>query len=341
MITRTGSQRGSPGAAGGVQCARMPPSQCPSCSAPRGRGTECPACGVVYAKAEARALRTEREPQPPQDRPGSAVLDEIRLGRELQDARLELVERTWAFPVALVGCFLLVKTGLGHFLLRTFLGMWVHELGHAVTAWFCGIPALPGPWITLTGSGRSFLVTLALGGALAYLVWHGRSRESRVLVALSAVLMALQLVGTFLVPFEKARALVTFGGDAGCLVLGSALIATAYLDPEHHLRRQWLHWGFLVIGAAAFTDTFEQWWSARTDFSRIPFGELEGSGALSDPSALVQHGWTAGQIVHRYVGLGVLCLVVLVALYTWYLKRARAALDAAEQAAARLRTTRD
>jgi hypothetical protein len=58
-------------------------------------------------------------------------------------------------------------------------------------------------------------------------------------------------------------------------------------------------------------DVFEQWWSARHDPDRIPFGMNEGAG-LSDPSRLSEHfGWSADQIVGRYVALGCLCLVVL------------------------------
>ena len=42
----------------------------------------------------------------------------------------------------------------GHCLQRTFLSMMVHELGHAVTAWWCGFGALPGLWKTLIPETR-------------------------------------------------------------------------------------------------------------------------------------------------------------------------------------------
>ena len=56
---------------------------------------------------------------------------------EVAEAELESRLRRFGIPVALVVAVLLVKTGIGHFFLRTFLSMWVHELGHAVTAWLC------------------------------------------------------------------------------------------------------------------------------------------------------------------------------------------------------------
>ena len=314
----------------------MSASQCPACGAPRGAGAECPSCGAIYAKAAARVSRPAAPAGAVVHGRGAAVLDEIRLNRKLEEARLELQERTWAVPIAFAVCWLLVKTEMGHFVLRTWLSMWVHELGHAVTAWFCGFFAFPGPWATQLGESRSLLMTLLLGGALGYLGWWGHSQGNRWLIAVAASLLPLQLLLTFGLSHKSAQALISFGGDAGCLVLGSVLVSTVYLDPEHHLRRQWLHWGFLVIGAAAVTDVFEEWWSARRDVSRIPFGEFERSGALSDPSALVQqHGWTISQLVGRYVGLGVLCLLALAALWVWHLREARARLEAAESASRR------
>ena len=86
---------------------------------------------------------------------------------DASEEQLELRVRQFAIPVALAVAFLLVKTGIGHFMLRTFCSMWVHELGHAVAAWLCGYPAFPGPWLTLTAESRSPLLALLLFAALA------------------------------------------------------------------------------------------------------------------------------------------------------------------------------
>jgi hypothetical protein len=100
-------------------------------------------------------------------------------------------------------------------------------------------------------------------------------------------------------------------GDGGCLVLGSLLMLTVYAPEESALKRGWLRWGFLVIGAAAFADAFAQWWASRKNFDRIPFGMNEGAG-LSDPSVLSQtYFWSTDQIVGRYVALGCVCLVIV------------------------------
>ena len=69
---------------------------------------------------------------------------------------------------------------------------------------------------------------------------------------------------------------------------------------------------------------FELWWAARTDSDRIPFGMNEGAG-LSDPSVLSeQFGWSATQLVHRYLALGVVCLAVLACAYLLGLRQRRA-----------------
>lgn len=242
---------------------------------------------------------------------------------EVEESELEARLRRFGIPVALLVALLLVKTSVGHLLLRTFLSMWVHELGHATTAWLCGFPAFPGPWLTPTAQDRSapfaLLLLAAVGGAA---VWAFRSERRGLGKALAAV-AALQLFCTLLLPAESAQQLIYFMGDGGMLVLGTLLMLTLYAPEGSALKRDWLRWGFLVIGAAAFTDAFEQWWAARTDPDRIPFGMNEGAG-LSDPSMLSDRfGWSAAQLVHRYLALGSVCLAVLAAAYVLGLRKRR------------------
>lgn len=231
------------------------------------------------------------------------------------EEQLELRLRRFGIPIALGVAWLLVKSGAGHFILRTFCSMWVHELGHALAAWFCGYPAFPGPWLTLTAESRSPLLALVL---LAALLWGGvRSwRSERVaLAAAFATLAVVQLLCTLALPAPRAQQLILFAGDGGALLLGTLLMLTLYAPEGSALKRDWLRWGFLCIGAASFADVFELWWSARRDPDRIPFGMNEGVG-LSDPSRLSEHfGWSADQLVSRYVALGCLCLLLLAVAY--------------------------
>ena len=242
---------------------------------------------------------------------------------EVSESQLEGRLRTWAIPVALLGAFLVVSTGPGHFLARVFLSMWVHEIGHATAAWLCGFAAFPGPWLTPMAQSRSgafgFLVFAGIAAG-TYRAW--RTGRRCLAVALSGLLL-IQLFCTVALSAPRAKQFIVFMGDGGCLVLGSLLMLTVYAPEESALKRGWLRWGFLVIGAAAFADAFAQWWASRTDFDRIPFGMNEGAG-LSDPSVLSEtYRWSTDQIVGRYVALGCVCLAVIAAAYAWGLLRRR------------------
>jgi len=223
-----------------------------------------------------------------------------------------------------------MQTDMGRFLLRTFFGMWLHELGHAVAAWLCGYPAFPGPWFTSVGEERSFLFALAITAGLAYAIWRARMEGERVWMGVAIGVLVLQVALTVILSPSKAHVLITFCGDAGSMVFGAALMAAFFVPPGHKLHRDWLRWGFLVIGAASFVDTFPGWWTARHDPGVIVFGEIEGR-ADTDPTVLVDSGWTVVQMVSRYVGIGILSLLALAAAQVLHFRRTRDALAALEK----------
>jgi hypothetical protein len=351
---RGADRRLRPGARGcypaGVREDHPASSFCPSCDALRVPGPECPRCGVIYAKARPRtapgprpgsAPRSEGSPgtsAPPPEPPAAGVGDARGLlaGVEpavweghLDAARGELRVRTVAPPIALLLAAALVASGPGHMLVRTFLSMWIHELGHAVAAWLCGFAAFPGPWRTPVSQGRHGLMIAVVAVALAALTaWGWRARRPPVAAMGIAALLA-QLVCTLL-PLSTARSFFIFGGDAGAMAIGAALVATIWTDPEGPLGRGWLRWGFLVIGACSFADAFHTWLRAAADRAEIPLGEIEGVG-LSDASALWRvHGWSLATITARYVTLGVACLVALAVGWAVAVRRARLRVREAE-----------
>jgi len=286
---------------------------------------------VFYAKAE--RLAAEREaavqeaetfpelaPRPPS---AAAVFAQEDSRRR---ARAEVWLARFAVPGAIVVCWLLKLTGLGAFVLRTFFGMWLHELGHAVAAWICGFPAMPGPWVTSIGAERSYFFALVMAAGLGALIWRGKESEDRLLMAGGIAGLVILMIGTFGLKERTAQMFITFGGDAGSLVFGVALIATFFVPPEHKLHRDWLRWGFLVIGAASFVDTFQEWWTARTDPSVIAYGEIEGVGDTDVTKLTGQYRWTERALIARYVALGVVSLLVLAPLQFLHLQRTKRAL---------------
>ncbi|HEY1587119.1 MAG TPA: hypothetical protein VGH63_15595, partial [Polyangia bacterium] len=85
--------------------------------------------------------------------------------RSNDELAFERKARTAAIPVALAVAALFHAFPLGHFLQRTFLTMMVHEIGHAVTAWWCSFGAFPFLWRTMIASERGPVTFLAVAAA--------------------------------------------------------------------------------------------------------------------------------------------------------------------------------
>jgi len=296
---------------------------CIRCGAPRAAGPECPSCGVIYERAERLAERRAAEPR----QPASAAALFSRQ-QSLEDARLELRLARLAVPIALVSSWVLVQTGIGGFVLRTFGSMWLHELGHAAAAWLCGFPAFPGPWLTVISEERSLMFGLLLTAGAGSVFWRAHQQQQTLLAGGAIAFVVLQLFCSFAVRYPIALLFITWAGDAGAMVFGAALMATFFAPPGHKLHRDWLRWGFLVIGAAGFTDVFHVWWSARSDHSKVPLGEYSHGDA--DPWKLLMNGWPIPVIIDRYLAVGILALIALVVLYVLNLGWTRARLQAIE-----------
>jgi len=308
---------------------------CPWCNAPRAAGPTCPGCGANYAKAQqirtsGRAQIAQPEPAAAAPLPPAAKLplseEEIKaiLGtkdeRAVEDPAFEFKLCVAAIPAMLVVALLfhLVLPGLQ----RNFLGMPIHELGHALSAWFCGYFAIPTLWKTIVAAERGWLMPLVLGGGLGYAIYRAYTAGKMLLAVFCGALLAAQAIGTFYIKESTAQMLFTFGGDGIGMVLATLLMCTFFFGKRTQLYKGALRWGFLAIGAAAFVDMFTIWWKARTSTSVIPFGEIEGVG-LSDPMKLLEsHGWSTQVMVSRYVTVGVLCLAALALVYAWGVRRA-------------------
>ena len=292
--------------------------QCPKCGlAYETQPAECTRCGIVIAKF----LRTQEAalPRPPDAASqADADLDDARLERE--DARQELRARAVALPSALSFAWVAVRTAPGPVRL---LAMWAHESGHAVAAWLCGFSAWPGPWFTPVGSERSPSLTVLLAGGLIYGGFRAWQQARWFRLAVCGVTLGLALVCTVMLRPGPAQQVIVFGGDAGCLVLGSAMMLTVYARKEHPVRQGGVRWGLLVLGSLSFADAWAVW---SGPLESLPFGENENG--LSDPSVLTEvYGWSVLLLVRRYMQLAGLCLAVLGAAWVTGMARAVAMLQ--------------
>ena len=219
--------------------------------------------------------------------------------------------RAWGVPIALALAAVLGLTGPGAFLERVLFGMWLHELGHALASWCCGVIAVPLPWLTWGGGSRSPVFITLLFGVLGGLGLRWRAEPRRLTrLAVPAVVLVLGL----LVPFRHATTFIVFFGDGGAMVLGTLLMLGAMLLPDDSpLSRGALRWGYLAIGAGGFMDALITWVRSWRDFAELPLGRSESSG-LSDAMRLIDvSGWSEAGLVRAYLALGALCLCVLAA----------------------------
>jgi hypothetical protein len=277
---------------------------CPNCRFEnQEQSTECLRCGIVFAKYHAR-------PQPV-----TAAAPAVENAELQEELRQELKCRVLGIPLALIAA----RIGVSLFpFLTGFLRMLLHECGHAVTAWFCGYSAAPGLWFTSMSESPEPWMTLVIVGILAGGSFWARKTNRPYLVAISVVLFIVHLVCRRL-NYDRAQALIAFGGDGGALVLGSLLMMTLYVRPDSPVYENQLRWGFLVIGAAAFIDTVHTWTGSEDN---IPFGVQEGT--QTDPSQLVEnYRWTIQAMIQSYVRLAELCFLAVAVIYIVGIVRAR------------------
>ena len=305
---------------------------CPWCQALRDSGPNCPKCGANYAKAEAIKKQGKAVPVAPVAAaeapvempkhvgliPGSLIEDP----EEVEDLDREWKLCAGAVPVMFLLAIAFHSFEIGHWVQRTFLTMPVHELGHAVAAWFCGFGAIPTFWHTNVSESRGVGTPVVLAGLLGFMVFRAWRAQNYALVALGGALIVVQAVCTLGIREKTAQMVFVFGGDGVGMILAVALMGSFFFGKGSDLYQGGLRWGFLAIGAAAYVDMFEVWMAARRDTGRIPFGEQEG-GLLSDATRLVdEHGWTGDELVRRFFVLGVACLVAFLAVWAWGVWRA-------------------
>ena len=315
------------------------PATCPWCSATRDEGPTCPKCGAIYAKAaaikahgSAKAVIAAAPVGALQ--PADPVLDfELDVDNSagewqlVDDADLEWKFCVAAIPVALLVSLVVYVSGIGAFLLRLFLSMPVHELGHAFAAWFSGFDAIPTVWKTLVPETRGFVMPLGLLAGLGWLGWRAWAAGNRVLLGTACTLVLLQLALTFGTSVHTAKMVIVFCGDGGGMILAVLLMGSFFFGKRTQLYKGSLRWGFVVIGAATYVDIYGTWVKARRDFDAIPLGSQDGMAA--DPLVLIeQHGWTLASVANRYFVLGLLCFAALAAVYAWGVRRAAQERDA-------------
>lgn len=288
--------------------------RCPKCQFDHElQTTECLKCGIIFSRYQAALAAKQAALATPVPVSAAVALEGGAQDAESSTARTdslrELKCRIFALPLALLAARLVARTPLG--MAAGMLTMVLHESGHAITSWLTGRWAVPLLWVTMHGDDRSWGIVLCIAAAIVFagvLAW----RAERWGWVLAAGLVLIAQITFLSLPAESS---IVFGGDAGAMVLAMILMAAFYAPRESAIHKNWgLRWGLLAIGALSFLHVFLLWTGP---YEELPFGEIEGVN-LSDPSLLTEmYGWSVTQLVDRYVRLGRMCLVALLALYVW------------------------
>ena len=221
-----------------------------------------------------------------------------------------------AFPAAFIFSAIAHWSGLDSLLLG--LRIWTHEFGHATVAWFSGHQATPLPfgW-TNVGADRSIVVYvcfLTLWGLLFYTGWNEKKRGIMVCSVLAAI---VQFWMTWFTSQDIFELRLAFGGVGGEFYLSTLLMLAFYVPLPDKWRWDCWRYPVLLVAASTFFNSVSFWNQIKRGTVGIPWGTmLNGSGdAGGDMNQLSDLGWSDLWIVQTYVGLGQVCLLILIGFY--------------------------
>lgn len=293
---------------------------CAWCNAPKTSDSTCFRCGANYAKAEAiQRHGTAKGVSTTPTAAAAAEPQEVPL--PVTDPAAEWLNCLLALPLLLLGAWACQYFNVFDGLQRIVFGMPVHEFGHAVTAWFTGHNAIPSLWVTRTSPERGYACGLLLLGIYGALIRYGHKRRQPLWYLAVAVLLLLQLYGTFVLRPVNSDMLIVFGGDGIGMVLATLMMSTFYLGKETQLYKGSVRWGLLFWGAAAFMDMFMAWWKGQSDIARVGYGTT--GGRLTDAYRLInEYAWNQDEMIARHLHVGYACLLALAVIYGLGLRQA-------------------
>jgi len=271
--------------------------------------------GLEQLRAALRSARTavpslQRAKTPPQA--GKAAKTEVEYMRVQTGWRGNLLP-----PVAVIGAaFLLDKTGIGQ-LLCWFLGMFLHEGGHALAGWLGGRVAIPTPFgaTFFIGSGRLRIISVVLLLVFAGTMLLGLQRRLYLLATLAVVAATATFYLAFVVPERSGLEFFILAGGAGQITLSAALICLYPWQAPKGLRWDFWRYPALVLGSLVFVDAFRMWELATTNPLLAPHGSaVGGDGDLERLKA--SFGWTEASLINFFWDL---CLASATAIALVYL----------------------
>ena len=207
-----------------------------------------------------------------------------------------------------------------------FVDTMFHELGHAITAWTLGYPAIPSV-LTIFGSEKAAGVSLTfehrwpvqflVWGLMAYGCWWLR-RDNQQLMSWIAVGATILLMALGFWPHNKA--LIAYMGHGGSILVGGVFLYRGLLYLESRNKyEQWLH---LFFGWSMLLGNFFFAWRLVFDpFVRNEYASFNLAGNSADFNAM-QEIWPPLDMQHIAVGTLFYIVFVVVAVgWLAYIRR--------------------
>lgn len=282
---------------------------------------------------------TDRKTEParaPGFTPGSstrhAVADAAKIapiGAEFDEPPALLSFDNWKVntfvPPLLLGLAWLVSQSPFAFFLTAF-HIWIHELGHAVPAWFSGKHALPLPiGFTLITPEYSPFVHWGLLSLFGLLLVAG-IKERKIWAIIAAVAFAaLQHIMTWRMPDHRQEFWYgAFGGLGGEFIISTLFMMSFYVRLPEKFRWEWCRYLFFFLGAFTLLSTWLRWVDVYRGIEEIPFGSMIGGedDQNGDMNGLLnEYDWSKFKIRRTYYLLGQACWIVLALTWAFFALR--------------------
>lgn len=297
---------------------------CPKCSyqlvtdAPT-----CPKCRIVFESYFAhldrvRALAKEKEKEANPEPQPKAGLKIILL----------------SLPVCFLIAILANSVGITHLLGWYFITIPIHEMGHALSAWLGGRPALPlgaiipMAGVTMIAQERSLAFRVFEVLILSYLGSKAIYKKNQVWVFLISLYVFGFALMNLLVSESQLGMIITMGGVAGEFVLSTFMVISFYYDLGKSIRWDFFRFFILLAGSFGFTSTAMLWDKIARGSANLPLGSfLNGPGDESGDidKLIMTYGWMPRGVVGFFQSLSLICLVVIFLHYVFFaLKSLRA-----------------
>jgi len=244
--------------------------------------------------------------------------NQLNPNTEILLAQAETVTNTYFLPITFIIAFAISFAEV----LTWFIGMWVHEFGHATIAWLSGYRAMITFGATITSLQRSNFVYFGILFLLGLTLYTGWKEKKKSTVIVAIILIVIQFILTWQTSYSNYITLMAFGGIGGEFYLSTLLIISFYWRLPEKFYWEFWRFGAAVIGAITFFSSFRKWHSIKVGSAAIPWGTLWGGRGDSGGDLNIlnnQAGWSTNQIVGTYVHLGNLCLLVIIAFYVYHL----------------------